>query len=345
MVRDLSAGDRRVFLELPVRRVDCPICKAVKTERHPLLADNPFFTKRAAFYIGRRCRDSTVKALAAELHLEWRTVKELDKEYMQKQLDAAGAARPTVLGIDEIHLGKKLGYRIVVTDLLRGRATWFGGTDRKEASLDLFFQWLGPARSRLVRLVVMDMWKPYAASTRKNAPQAQILFDKFHVMMGLSKALDDVRKSEYNRLTGAPRKFIKGQKYALLSHPESLTTAGRTGLKKLLKANKRLNTAYLLKESFGQLWEYASPTWARRFFDNWKASLKWQRLVPFQKFAESVERHWDGIVIYCDPANHVPLGFVEGFNNKIRSMQRRAFGFHDEEYLRLKLLTCMLPVL
>ena len=338
----MSAGDRRVFLELPVRRVDCPVCKVAKTERQPLLADNPFFTRRAAYYIGRRCRDSTVKAIAEELHLEWRTVKEFDKEYMRKQLDAAGVARPKVLGIDEIHLGKKLGYRIVVTDLLRGRAIWFGGTDRKMESLQLFYDWLGPSRSRAVRLVVMDMWKPYELCTRQNVPTANILFDKFHVLKGLGEALDDVRKSEYGRLTGAPRKFIKGQKYALLSNPDSLTTAGRAGLRKLLAANKRLNTAYLLKESFAQLWGYTKPAWALKFFENWKASLKWQRLGPYQKFVGTVERHWEGIIVYCDPANHVPLGFVEGFNNKIRSMQRRAFGFHDEEYLRLKLLTCML---
>ena len=112
-----------------------------------------------------------------------------------------------------------------------------------------------------------------------------------------------------------------------------------------LAANKRLNTAYLLKESFGQLWDYQSEAWARRFFDNWRSSLKWQRLAPYEKFAEMIDRHWDGIAAYCKPENKVSLGFVEGLNNKIRVIQRRAYGLRDEEYLRLKILTCMLPVL
>ena len=117
----------------------------------------------------------------------------------------------------------------------------------------------------------------------------------------------------------------------------------RKNLKLLLAANKRLNTAYLLKESFGQLWDYNREAWARKFFENWRASLKWQRLKPYEKFAAMIERHWDGIAAYCKPENKVALGFVEGLNNKIRVIQRRAYGLRDTEYLRLKVLTSMLP--
>ncbi len=102
---------------------------------------------------------------------------------------------------------------------------------------------------------------------------------------------------------------------------------GRQSLKLLLKANKRLNTAYLLKESFGQLWDYQTEGWARRFFNNWCDALKWQRLGPYQKFAEMIDRHWDGIAAYCKSENKVALGFVEGFNNKIRVIQRRATAY------------------
>ncbi len=177
----------------------------------------------------------------------------------------------------------------------------------------------------------------------KQAPDAAILFDKFHVVSHLGQALDQVRKSEYARLTGKGRQFIKGQKYTLLSNHAKLTLDGRRSLAKLLQVNQRLNIAYLLKESFGQLWNYRSETWARRFFENWKQALKWQRLKPYEKFARMIDRHWDGIAAYGRFGNQVPLGFVEGFNNKIRVLQRRAYGLRDEEYLRLKILTCMLP--
>ena len=161
----------------------------------------------------------------------------------------------------------------------------------------------------------------------------------------LGEALDKVRKAEYARLSGKDRRFIKGQKYTLLSHLENLSLDGKRSLGLLLAANKQLNTAYLLKEVFGQLWSYRREGWARRFFDNWRASLKWQRLAPYEKFAAMIDRHWDGIAAYCKPENKVSLGFVEGLNNKIRVLQRRAYGLRDEEYLRLKVLTCMLPAL
>jgi transposase len=317
----------------------------VKRERLDWIADNPRFTQRFAVRVGRYCRLATVKDVAEDLLLEWHTVKELDQQYMQEQLDRAGCPGPEVIGIDELSIGPRHTYRIVVSDLLRRRPIWFGGTDRSEASMDAFYTWLGPEKSQRIRLAVMDMWKPFRTSTRKagHAPQAQILFDKFHVLRHLSTALDTVRKQEYARLSGSARRFIKGQKYNLLSRWDNLHEKGRAALKLLLRANKRLHTAYLLKESFGQLWDYRTPGWALRFFDQWRDALRWQRLRPFEKFAWLVEDHWDGIVSYCHDDNKVALGFVEGLNNKIRTIQKRAYGFRDEDYLRLKILTCTLP--
>ena len=252
----------------------------VKQEKLEWLAEYPFYSQRFAFFVGRRCRISTIQDVAKEVHLDWKTVKELEKQYMREQLRRVGTPGPRVIGIDEISIRKGHDYRIVVSDLLRRRPIWFGGQDRSEESMDRFFQELETKKSKGIRLAVMDMWKPFRSSTRKNAPQAAILFDKFHIMRHLGEALDTVRKSEYARLSGKRREFIKGQKYTLLSHWENLSLDGRTALKKLLTANKRLNTAYLLKESFGQLWEYQKEGWARKFFDNWRISLKWQRLKP-----------------------------------------------------------------
>lgn len=344
-VRDLSCGDTRVYLELEVRRVRCRHCGKVKREQLDFLADNPFYTKRFAHYVGRRCRSATVQDVAKELQLDWHAVKELDKQYMRAQLAKVGTPGPKAIGIDEISIRKGHTYRIVVSDLIRGRPIWFGGQDRSAASLAQFYTWLGPRKTQGIQLVVMDMWKAFENATQAHAPQAAILYDKFHVLRHLSEALDAVRKSEYARLAGKDRKYIKGQKYTLLSRRENLTTDGRKALKQLLAANTRLHKAYLLKESFGQLWSYQREGWARRFFDNWKASLRWQRLKPYEKFAAMIERHWDGIAAYCKPENKVSLGFVEGLNNKIRVIQRRSYGLRDEEYLRLKILTCMLPPL
>jgi len=285
--------------------VACRRCGQVKQEQLAFLAATPFYPKRFAFYVGRRCRASPIRDVAKELRLDWHTVKALEQQYMREQLRRAGTPGPRVIGLDEVSIKKGHTYRIVV----------------------------------------MDMWKPFRLATARHAPQASILFDKFHIRRHLGDALDEVRKREYARVSGRQRRFIKGQKYTLLTHRENLTLSGRRALRTLLAANQRLNTAYLLKESFGQLWDYGREGWARRFFEHWRAALKWQRLRPYEKFAAMIDRHWDGIAAYCRPENKVALGFVEGLNNKIRVLQRRAYGLRDEEYLRLKILTCMLPVL
>jgi transposase len=346
-VRDLDCGDRQVYLELLVRRVYCRGCDGVKRERLDWLADNPRYTKRFAFAVGRRCRGATIKDVAEDMDLHWEAVKDLDKQYMAEQLRQAGSATPNVIGIDEISVGPRHTYRIVVSDLERKRPIWFGGQDRSEASMDEFFRWLGPEKSRRIRLAVMDMWKAFRNSTLKagHAPQARIVFDKFHVLRHLGAALDQVRKQEYARLSGEGRRFIKGQKYTLLSRWENLREEGREALELLFRANRRLYKAYLLKEQFGQLWDCRTAEQARGFFFRWEESLLWQRLEPYRKFARMIAAHWDGIVSYCDPGNKVALGFVEGLNNKIRTLQKRAYGFQDEDYFRLKILTCMLPKL
>jgi transposase len=338
----LSCGDARIYAEFESRRVKCMKCEKVKTEKLDWLSDNPFYTKRFAFYVGRRCRASAIKDVAHELHLDWKTVKDLDKQYMKEQLRRTGKPRPKAIGIDEVSIRKGHEYRIVVSDLEKHRPIWFGGKDRSEESMDEFYRYLGEKSSKKISLAVMDMWKPFEKSARKNIPQAAILYDKFHVMRHLGEALDKIRKQEYARLSGKNRKYIKGQKFILLSNRENLTLDGKNSLKVLLKINKRLNAAYLLKESFGQLWDYQAETWAIKFFDNWKKSLRWQRLKPYEKFTKLIEKHWDGIAAHIKKEDKISLGFVEGLNNKIRVFQRRAYGLRDEEYLRLKVLTCTL---
>jgi transposase len=227
--------------------------------------------------------------------------------------------------------------------LERGCPIWIGDNGRTKEDMDKFFADFGVKKTKAIHLAVMDMWKAFRTSVKEHVPTADIVFDKFHIMRHLSDAMDQVRRAEYRRVSGAARDFIKGQRYTLLSNWDNLNLEGRASLRKLLQANKRINTAYLLKEQFGQLWRYRNEKWALKFFENWKEQLKWQRLAPFEKFAGMIERHWEGIVSYCRPENKVKLGFVEGLNNKIRVIQRRAYGYRDEQYLKLKILTAFLP--
>lgn len=266
-------------------------------------------------------------------------------EYMQELIEKHPVPqRLEAIGVDEISVRKGHSYAIVVADLHKRRPIWMSESlGRAEEHMDVFFKAMGDKRSKSIRLAVMDMWKPFRNSLKKNAPQAEIVYDKFHVINHLSRALDNVRRLEYKRVAQKDKRFIKGQRYTLLSHKANLDLEGKQALDLLLKANKRLNKAYLLKESFGQLWNYNNPTWARKFFDNWKSQLRWSRLKPFEDFVGLVERHWDGIISYCHPNHKVSLGFMEGLNNKIRVIQRRAFGIRDMEYLKLKVITSFIP--
>jgi transposase len=343
--RDLSAAGYRIYVEFERWRVNCPVCRAVRVEQLDWLAHNPRFTQRFAMHVGGLCREMTNKAVAEAERIHESTVKDLDKIYMRKQIALAGAPAPRAIGVDEISIRKGHDYRIVVSDLDLGRPIWVGGKGRTEADFDMFFAELGPKKTAKIELAAMDMWKAFRNSLNKNAPQARVIFDKFHIIRHLGDALDEVRRAEYRRLAGKDRTFIKGQRYTLLTNSENLSLDGRASLRKLLKANKRLNTAYLLKESFGQLWSYQSEAWARTFFERWRDGLKWQRLKPYEKFAKMIDRHWDGIASYCRPENKISLGLVEGLNNKIRVLQRRAYGYRDEEYLKLKIIAAFLPAL
>ena len=182
------------------------------------------YTKRFAYYVGKRCQESSITDVANELQLNWKTVKVLEMEYMEEKLRRAGPIRPHVIGIDEISIKKGHSYRIVVSDLRQRRPIWFGGTDRSEESMDKFYGLFKARQLKGIRLAIMDMWKPFEKSAVKNVPGIAILYDKFHVIRHLNEALDEVRRKEYRRVNGKEKIFIKGQRYNLLSAKKKSNT-------------------------------------------------------------------------------------------------------------------------
>ncbi len=326
-----------------MHRVTCADC-GVKNEKLAFLSANTKYTLRFAMQIGGLCRAMTITDVARRMHLDWHTVKELDKLYMREQLARAGPPTPNVIGVDEISIEKRHVYRIVVSDLERKRSIWYGGDGRGERDMDMFYAFLGKESVGKIRLAVMDMWKPFRQSTSatlRKRPFCSTSSTSFAISVKPS-----IKSARPNMAASRDRNEVhQGTKICLAVAQREPDERRQKRPSTLLKANKRLNTAYILRESFDQLWDYRSEAWARRFFENWKAQLRWQRLKPYEMFAEMIERHWDGIAAYCRPENKVALGFVEGFNNKIRVLQRRAYGLRDEEYLKLKILTASLPEL
>jgi transposase len=322
--------------------VKCPKTGKATKEMIPGVLLTRRFTEALADDIGRYADRTSVLEASRHYNIDYKTALAFEKAHLKRKLDNASEISPTRIGVDELHLGK-MGFRVVVSDLDAGRPIWIGGTDRSQESFEAFFTWLGEEKTKKIRLGVMDMWKPYLAALRKFCPDADVVFDKFHVVAKMSEAMDEVRRSEYARLNGTERKFIKGQRFNLLANRGNLTRKGREELAQTFKANRRLYTAYLLKEDFDRLWSYKSEAWMSKFWTSWKEGLKWKRLEPFQKVVRMVENHWDGIVSWCKTENRVPLGFVEGMNSRIRKIQGQGYGYKDEEHLRLKILTCILP--
>jgi len=181
-----------VYLEFERWRVRCSGCGGVHVERLDWLAQNPRYTERFALHVGRLCTSMSNKAVAELERLHDSTVKDLSKLYMQEQVRRAGRLRPRAIGIDEIAVRKGHDYRVVVSDLDQGRPIWMGGNGRTQADVEQFFAQLESKASDGIELVVIDMWRPFRNAVRDKAPNAAIVFDKFHIMRHLSKSQGQV---------------------------------------------------------------------------------------------------------------------------------------------------------
>jgi transposase len=329
-VRDLpwSGFTATVFVE--IYRVKCPDC-GVKREKVPLLPSKAPFSKR--FEDAVPCEMAAARQVARQFGLPASTVRAIDLRYLRRW--NASRRKPALhqMGVDEIYLGKKQKFLSVVCNLETGEPLWFG-RERKKESLDEFFQGLSAKQRRGIQAACVDMWKPYRLSIEQWAPQCQIIYDKFHIMQHANKAVDEVRRAEFFRKGGAMRSVVKGKRWLLLSRWVHLDTGQKQQLNKLFALNRRVLKAYLLKESLDRLWTYHYEGAMMRYLQNWMDQLRWQRLQPFEKLAQMLVDHLEGILNYC--RTKVAMGVVEAVNGNIKSLLRRGRGYQNLRYLLLK---------
>lgn len=332
-VRDLpwSAFTATVFIE--IYRVKCPEC-GVKREKVPLLPSKASFSKRFEDAVGLACEMASARQVARQFGLPASTVRAIDLRYLERW--NAGRKKPALrqMGVDEIYLGKKQRFLSVVCNLETGEPLWFG-QERKKETLDGFFQSELSARQRRgIQAACLDMWKPYRSSIEQWAPNCQIIYDKFHIMQHANQAVDEVRRAEFFRKGGRMRNVVKGKRWLLLSRWVNLDTGKKQQLNKLFALNRRVLKAYLLKESLDRLWTYRYEGAMMRYLHNWMDQLRWQRLKPFEKLAQMLVDHLEGILNYC--RTKVPMGVVESVNGNIKSLLRRGRGYKNLRYLLLK---------
>jgi len=332
-VRDLPWSEFKTTVHIEVYRVKCADC-GVKVERVPPVPSKAPFSKRFEDAVGQACESASARQVAWRFRMPESTVRAMDLRYLERW--ASKRRKPALwqMGVDEIHLGKKQKFLTVVCNLETGEPLWFG-RERKKETLDEFFQQeLNARQRRRIEAACVDMWEPYRLSIEQWAPDSKIVYDKFHIMQHANKAIDEVRREEFFRKGGRMRGLVKGKRWLLLSRWLNLAPGQRQELSQLFALNRKLFKGYLLKESLDRLWTYRYEGAMLRYLESWMDQLRWQRLKPFQKLAQMLLDHLDGILNYC--RTKVPLGVVEAVNGNIKSLLRRGRGYTNLRYLLLK---------
>ena len=262
-IRDLNLTDTQVNLQVDYRKIWCPHCGGVRVEQLSFVDAGARVTHRLARYVHELCKMITIKDVAAHLDLDPKTVKEIDKSFLEKEFGPNQFDDLRVLMIDEIAIHKGRRYLTVVADFFTGRVIWMG-PDRSKKTLDGFFRQLTKEQKRTIEAVTMDMWDPYINRVQHYLPQAKIVFDFFHVVQGFSRVIDKVRKSEYARAQADKRQVIKDSRYLLLKNAENLTDRQRSRLADLLEVNKTLAIVYILKDQIKLLFYYSDRQWIQQ---------------------------------------------------------------------------------
>ena len=278
------------------------------------------------------------KQVAELFHVHWNTVRNAVKQIVEYGLVHRKIGDVIYFGIDEISRKKGQVYLTNVYDLKEKRLLW-SGEDRDRNTIDRFYKDVGHKLNISVIAICCDMWQPYIDNLKLYFPDAIIVFDKFHIVSHLNKAVDEVRREEVQELKKTEPNLLKGTRYIWLKNPWNLTDKQKVRLSTLEKLNLKINRAYLLKENFQDMWEYKYPGCAKKFLKQWFWWATHSRLKPLRNFAWMVRRHEEGILNYFK----VPIsnGIVEGLNNKAKVISHRAYGFRTVETYKLALYHCM----
>ena len=333
-VWDLDISKHRVFLWLPRHRVQCPPCGGIRRVASVIVRQGARCTRRFERKLFELTEYMPVKAVAEQERVDWRTVKDAEIRYIQGLLRKRNLDDITAIGIDEVSEKKGHRYLTLVTDLKKRRVIWVGrGNDG--AVIRAFFRWFGKKRARRLKIAVIDMHDPYLLELRKRC-RAKIIFDHFHVIKPLSFAIDQIRRRQQNEMPPEGKRYLKGCRYLLLRPQETLTARQSIRLKDLLAVNATLSTAYLLKEDLRAVFRRLDPKAARAELRDWKRRVRESGIPELIEYTKMLDRRRFGILNFFK--HRLTNGQAEGFNNVVKTIKKNAYGFHDWQYFRLKIL-------
>lgn len=332
-IRDLSLSEKKVFIHLRYFQGYCPKCNRYRVENFDFLEPSNRYTQRFARYVHELCKLMTVKDVAEHLGLDWKTVKNIDKHFLEEEFGETKHDNLKILVIDEICIKKVKKYLTVIIDYMTGRIVWMG-KDNYAATLDRFFEKMTDEQKERIEAVALDMWDPYIKGVRQNCPNAKIVFDLFHVVKQFNRVMNTIRNREYRKAIKEHKRVIKGSRYILLKNKKNLKESEKQHLKELININKNISTTYILKDLLKELWKYKYPKSAKKALDNWTKIAIESGIPEMIRYAKKLNKYSYGIISHCK--YQINSGKIEGTNNTLKVIKRTAYGYLDTNYFILK---------
>jgi transposase len=329
-------GRRPVTVVLPIPRVACRVCGVLRQVRLDFADPRRSYTKPFARYALELCRLMTIQDVARHLDISWDVIKDIQKEDLTRRFGRPKLKHLRQLAIDEICVGSGHRYLTLVLDLESGAVVHVGRGKGGDA-LTAFWKRLRRSRARIAA-VATDMSVAYIEAVRTGLPNATLVFDRFHVMKLFNDKLSALRRQLYRQATAEYQQVLKGVRWLLVKRPENLDPqrSERERLEEALRLNQPLATAYYLKEELAEFWEQEDEEEATAFLLDWLSRAEASGIKILQTLAKTLRRHAQGLLAYYDYP--ISTGPLEGTNNKIKTMQRQAYGYRDQEFFRLKIL-------
>jgi len=333
-IRDLDIANRTVMTTFIERKIICE-CGFRGVEFLDFLDKYSHHTKRFEEYVALLCEKMTNKDVAEICRIDWKSVKDIDKKSLSLRKVSLYSISPTGIGVDEVAYEKGHKYFTIVREHTKNRVIWIG-IGRKKEVLDQFFLELGPSKSAKITVATMDMWDPFIASVKEHCPNADIVFDKFHVSKKVNEALDTVRKIEFGNGDKRLRKIMKKKRFVILKRRKTLDEKEKETINALKEKNDTLYTAYLLKEQVLDIFDEKNGKIAVERFETWFANVASSGVTQFDKVVTTIKTYFEGIKNYFK--HRITNAGAEGINNKINVIKRKAYGYRDLEYFMLKIL-------
>ena len=319
-------------------RVSCLQCGGIHVEQMPWAAGKKRLTRAFAITIATWAQQLTWKQVALLFGCSWGTVATAVAYVVSFGLARRDFSGVTHIGIDEISRQKGHVYLTNVYDLKSGTLIW-SGEGRSIDSLEAFFNFFGPDRTKQLKGICCDMWPAFINAVKAKAPQATLVFDKFHIVKKITEAVDTVRRQEIQDKGKDHKQLVAGSRYIWLKNPWNLTDKQKASLSYLETLNLGIHKAYLLKESFRDFWQSDSKEIAAKFLEQWCSWADESEIKPMQEVAKLLRRHEENILTYFDMP--ISNGIVEGLNNKAKVISHRAYGFRTAKNFILNLYHCM----